>query len=136
MHLKFGELIPNGLAIANGAGDDALLALLDGFQRRDGTKTFRREMFGAMCSSLRIRMRRQSGSLADAVWDVQNRLRHAGRRISKRSIGSTLLVKGLEFEHAVVVHAPNMTAKDWYVAITRASKRLTIISPTRKIQPN
>lgn len=132
---KFGDVIPCGMAITEGAGDDALLALLEGFQQREATRPYRREMLGAMCSALRIRMRRKSGSLIDAVWDVQNRLRHSGRRIAKRSIGSTLLVKGLEFEHAVVVHTPNMTAKDWYVAITRASKRLTIVSPTQSIQP-
>lgn len=47
---------------------------------------------------------------------------------------STLLVKGLEFDHAVVIHNDNMSAKDWYVALTRASKTLRIVSPHRSIR--
>lgn len=132
---KFGDVIPCGMAIADGAGDDALLALMDGFRCRDATRLYRREMFAAMHSALQIKMRRQDCSLVDAVWDVQNRIRHAGRKISKRSIGSTLLVKGLEFDHAVIVHTANMTAKDWYVALTRATTSLTILSPTEIFHP-
>jgi hypothetical protein len=75
-------------------------------------------MFFAMRSALQIKIARQS----DSVREVQNRVRHAGRKFSRRSIGSTLLVKGgLKFDQAVIVHAANMTRKDWYVALTRAS---------------
>lgn len=42
------------------------------------------------------------------------------RRVSNRSIGSTLLVKDLEFERAVVVGTPDMSKKDWYVVLTRS----------------
>jgi DNA helicase IV len=59
--------------------------------------------------------------LKDTIWEVQNRLRHIGRIIPKRAIGSTLLVKGLEFDHAVIIHTDSMSRKDWYVALTRAT---------------
>ena len=78
-----------------------------------------------MTSALRV------PTLSEAVWQVQTRIRHAGRKIGPRSIGSTLLVKGLEFEHGVVVHAATMTKKDWYVALTRATKTLRIVAPTK-----
>jgi DNA helicase-2/ATP-dependent DNA helicase PcrA len=75
------------------------------------------------------------GTLADSIWEVQNRIRHVGRKIGKRSIGSTLLVKGLEFDHAVIVHTAKMTWKDWYVALTRATTSITILSPSELVLP-
>lgn len=132
---KFGDLIACGLAVAESTDDDTLLALLEGCFGRDSTYLYRREMLSAMRSALRIKMRRQDCALSDAIWDVQNRIRHAGRRLSKRSIGSTLLVKGLEFDHAVIVHSKNMTRRDWYVALTRAATSITIVSPSEIISP-
>lgn len=89
-----------------------------------------------MRSALQIRFVRQYDTLTDAIWDVQNRIRHTGRSIGKRSIGSTLLVKGLEFEHVVIIHADNMSRKDWYVALTRATNSVTILSPSEKFSPH
>jgi hypothetical protein len=132
---KFGNLVATGVVLVANASDEALLNLIQGFHDKTSTHLFRREMFSAMRSALRIKSARQSGSLADAIWEVQNRIRHAGRTIGKRSIGSTLLVKGLEFEHAVVVHADSMTKKDWYVALTRATTTLTILSPSERFAP-
>ena len=80
-----------------------------------------------MCSALRIQSKRHYDVLSDIIWEVQNRIRHSGRAIGKRSIGSTLLVKGLEFDHAVIIHANNMSRKDWYVALTRATTSVTIL---------
>jgi hypothetical protein len=65
-----------------------------------------------------------------------NRIRHAGRHIAYRSVGSTLLVKGLEFANAVVVHSPNMNRKDWYVALTRATHTVKVLSPQRQFTPS
>ena len=132
---KFGDLITTGVAVAASAGDNALLELLQGFQLRGATRLFRREMFFAMRSALQIKAVRQNISLADAVWEAQNRIRHAGRTMGKRSVGSTLLLKGLEFDHSVIVHADHMTRKDWYVALTRATTSATILSPSECYSP-
>jgi DNA helicase-2/ATP-dependent DNA helicase PcrA len=111
---------------------DSMLAAL---QSRAGAHLFRREMLFAMRSALQIRGTLQGGSLPDAVWEVQNRIRHAGRRLPQRSVGSTLLVKGLECDRAVVVHAKNMSKKDWYVALTRATKGIRVIAPAMTFTP-
>ena len=92
-------------------------------------------MFYAMRAALLICISRPSCTLAGAIWEVQSRARHAGRIVAKRSVGSTLLVKGLEFDHAVVVHTPSMTRKDWYVALTRASVSLTLLVPAQRFAP-
>lgn len=126
---RYGDLIVTGLAVIHDPTDQAILDLMNGFNAQEYTYCFRKEMFFAMRAALRIKCARQSCTLADAIWEVQNRIRHAGRLINTKSIGSTLLVKGLEFDHAVVVHADSMSRKDWYVALTRAVKSVTILSP-------
>ncbi len=132
---KFGDLIKTGVAVAEDASDEIVLELMQGFYDREGTRLFRREMFFSMRSALQIKIARQCGTLADSIWEVQNRIRHVGRKIGKRSIGSTLLVKGLEFDHAVIVHTAKMTRKDWYVALTRATTSITILSPSELVLP-
>jgi len=132
---KFGDLINAGLAIVEKQADDALLELMNGFYGKGDTYCYRREMFFAMRAALRIKCTRRSCTLVDAIWEVQNRIRHAGRLISNKSIGSTLLVKGLEFDHAIIIHTDNMTRKDWYVALTRATKGITILSPSERFKP-
>lgn len=132
---KFGDLVKIGIAVADGTMDESVLELIQGFHSRETTRLFRREMYFAMRSALQIKFARQHDTLTDAIWDVQNRIRHTGRTIGKRSIGSTLLVKGLEFEHAVIIHANNMSRKDWYVALTRATNSVTILSPSESFSP-
>ena len=133
---KFGSLIKTGVAIAEGAAEEALLELMQDFSVKETTHLFRREMFFAMRTGLRIKAIRQHDALSDIIWEVQNRIRHTGRTIGKRSVGSTLLVKGLEFDHAIIVHAENMTRHDWYVALTRATASITILSPTECFLPS
>ncbi|CAN7660755.1 AAA family ATPase [Phenylobacterium sp. LjRoot225] len=130
---QFGELIEFGLAVGRPGGILAVLDLFDGFAGRSDTHVFRREMFLAMRSALTMLVAGDVQCLQDALWQVQNRLRHAGRRIAIRSVGSTLLVKGLEFEHAVIVHSPNMNHRDWYVALTRASLTVKVLSPRQTL---
>jgi DNA helicase-2/ATP-dependent DNA helicase PcrA len=132
---QFGPLVDLGLALVDNPTPANRLALLDGFHSRDGCHCFRREMFYAMRAALLICVGRPSCTLVDAIWEVQSRARHAGRIIAKRCVGSTLLVKGLEFDHAVVVHTPEMTSKDWYVSLTRASGTLRLLVPARKFAP-
>jgi DNA helicase-2/ATP-dependent DNA helicase PcrA len=80
-----------------------------------------------------------SGTLADlsyAVAAVRTRARHRGRRTSRRSIGTPLLLKGLEFDHGILFWDPQASTKqELYVALTRASKSLTIVSQDRVLRP-
>jgi DNA helicase-2/ATP-dependent DNA helicase PcrA len=131
---QFGSLVDLGIALEAPDGERSLLDLFEGFERSSDAYVFRREMFSAMRSALKTRLAGQSGSLVDALWHVQNRVRHAGRGIVRRSVGSTLLVKGLEFEHSIIVHSPSMNRKDWYVALTRATQSVTVLSPQRRFK--
>lgn len=71
----------------------------------------------------------------DAVIAVREQNRIIGRRLPKRAIGSTLLVKGLEADHVVVTNADDLDIRNLYVAITRGARTLTICSRAEQIVP-
>jgi DNA helicase-2/ATP-dependent DNA helicase PcrA len=58
-----------------------------------------------------------------------------GRPLPKRAVGSTLLLKGLEAEAAVILNAGALDARNLYVAMTRGSKALTVCSPSPVLHP-
>jgi hypothetical protein len=57
------------------------------------------------------------------------------RPISGRSVGSTLLLKGLEADAVVVLYADQLDAKNLYVAMTRGSRSVVICSRTSLLRP-
>lgn len=86
-----------------------------------------------------IDVQAHAGTLRDAAWAAREQTRRIGRGLPKRLASTTLLVKGQQFDHAVIAEADNMRcdsgsqdtllgAKNFYVAATRASKSLTILS--------
>ncbi|MEP1698788.1 MAG: hypothetical protein ABJJ69_19835 [Paracoccaceae bacterium] len=129
---KYGDLLDVGDRVGRADGFREVLPLVEGFMDRDDTYPYRRELLSAIISGLKT-VDVEGGSLLDAVTDFLTRSRHLGRRIPRRSIGSTLLVKGLEVDHVIIVEYPNMTREDWYVAPTRAVKSVTILSQSAEI---
>ena len=67
-------------------------------------------------------------SLEEAVWHVRSQLRFKQNRIPKYCISRTVLLKGLECDHAIIIKPELFDTKNLYVALTRASSKLTIIS--------
>jgi DNA helicase-2/ATP-dependent DNA helicase PcrA len=93
-------------------------------------------MLYAMRAAMRLGVGDAAQALSERVWEVQNCIRHFGRRFGRASVGSILLVKGLEFDHSVIVHQATMTNKDWYVALTRASKTIRVLAPSQLLIPH
>ncbi len=76
-------------------------------------------------------------TLAEAAEKYQTQFRHRGRPVGRRRlIGTTLLVKGLEFDHAIVLDAPSLSRKELYVALTRGAKSLAVISSVPTLNPS
>lgn len=73
-------------------------------------------------------------SLLEAAWQVRSRTSVVGRRIPKRTVSRTLLIKGLEFDHAIVLDADALSAKELYVALTRGTHSLTVLSTSPAVQ--
>lgn len=68
-------------------------------------------------------------SMFEAMKMLKNRVRHQGRRIEGKCFGTTLLTKGLEFDTVIVYDASKFEdAKNFYVAISRACRKLVIIT--------
>jgi hypothetical protein len=96
------------------------------------TSAYRRDLLYRFLNVLKIHIDGEGVDLNEAANLYQREMRHNGRPISHRKlIGTTLLVKGLEYDHAVILDADTLDAKDLYVAMTRGSKSLTIIGAGR-----
>ena len=67
-------------------------------------------------------------TLLEATYIVRKRGAVMGRRIPKRCISRTVLLKGLECKRTIVVDADSLDTKNLYVALTRASRNLHILS--------
>jgi hypothetical protein len=75
-------------------------------------------------------------SCDEAAEKYQREFRFKGRPINHlRQIGTTLLVKGLEYDHAIVLDATTLSRKELYVALTRGARTLTIISSNPVLNP-
>ncbi|MGV8400903.1 UvrD-helicase domain-containing protein [Pseudomonas aeruginosa] len=75
------------------------------------------------------------GTFAEATVRERERNRHESRQLARRAVGSTLLLKGLEAEVAVIPNPEDMDARHLYVAMTRGSARLVICSSTPELVP-
>ncbi|MBK1820496.1 UvrD-helicase domain-containing protein [Burkholderia orbicola] len=98
------------------------------------TSAYRRDLLYRFLNVLKLHIDGEATTLLAAANLYQRDLRHAGRPIShNKLIGTTLLVKGLEYDHAVILDADALDAKHLYVAMTRGSKSLTVICAGREL---
>ena len=83
-----------------------------------------------LCGVLKALQMASSGniSLKEAALRVREENRLLGRSLPRRAVGSTLLLKGLEAEVAVILDADRMSAQHLYVAMTRGSMKLVVCS--------
>lgn len=98
-------------------------------------KCYRKELFYTFCSALE-ESEQESISVYEAMKNRRNHLRRLGRKISRNSIGTTLLTKGLEFDTVIILNAHKFDCpKNLYVAMTRASKRLILYTKVSILSP-
>lgn len=102
-----------------------------------GLSVYRRDLFYRFLNILKLQNDSKEIALSDAAKFYQRDMRHTGRPIRhKKLIATTLLVKGLEYDHAIILDADSLNEKDLYVAITRGAKSLTLIGGERYIPVN
>jgi DNA helicase-2/ATP-dependent DNA helicase PcrA len=111
---------------------DLLMALMT----IDGVEIARADLLNRMMGVLRKHALFPQLTLAQAAEKYHAEFRYKGRPVGRRRlIGTTLLVKGLEFDHAIVLDAESLSRKELYVALTRGAKSLTIISSSPVLNP-
>lgn len=111
--------------------DQALVAIREDVK---DSVLYRRELWNEMRKSLKAHTINPDTSLRETAWTIRDQGRRFGRKVDLRTVSRTFLVKGLEFHNAIVVDDEDFNAKNLYVAITRGSKSLTIISKEPRIR--
>ena len=104
-----------------------MVELLECFLSFPNSYLYRKELFYEILKILKESLR--SGiQFNDALVKVRENTRRFGRRIPRKAIARTVLIKGLEFDHTIIINADEFDRNNLYVALTRATKTITIIS--------
>ncbi len=122
------------VAFANTPSVAEAFRLLHAFSLQPGAHVYRPEVLRNCLAA----MQAAAGggcTLYAAALQVRERQRHQGRPPSRRAVGSTLLLKGLESDVVVVLDPQAMTAQHLYVALTRGARQLVVCSPTSALTP-
>jgi hypothetical protein len=107
---------------------DAAADVLERMEGENGVRCHRPTVLRALIRALREADVAQGKSFYEAAIRERENNRALGRPLPNRGVGSTLLLKGLESEIAVLLNPEQMNAKNLYVAMTRGSKQLVICS--------
>ncbi len=124
------------LAFIRSPTANSAINVLVEMNKQGGVRVYRPVVLNACIKALKLCSVDSSVSLYDAASRVREENRALGRALPRRAVGSTLLLKGLEAEVAVVLNADELSAQDLYVAMTRGSKALTICSTSRVLNRN
>lgn len=113
-----------------------LAIIIQEVMRLPEIKCYRKDLVYALCKALTI-AEIENKSVYEAMVSYKNTIRRVGRKIYGKCIGTTLLTKGLEFDTVAILNAHKfINHKHFYVAITRACKRLVIFSESNEIRFN
>ena len=112
----------------------AALRLLTCLSEQNEARVYRPEILRCCLSAMQTA---SGGDVPFQVAAVQTREknRFRGRPLGLRCVGSTLLLKGLEAEVAVVLHPETLNAPNLYVALTRGARRIVICSESQVLKP-
>lgn len=107
--------------------------LLEAINAQGGVRTHRPAILRRGYDMLKACRGTEGIGPAAAVVAVRERSRLIGRPLAKRTVGSTLLLKGLEAD--VAVNPAVMDHRHLYVAMTRGAKNLIVCSPQQILTP-
>lgn len=112
-----------------------LCLILSEFSSIPELKCYRPEVLNSLKESSTLAMTKNI-SFYEGMVIHRNKIRRYGRKVAGKCIGTTLLTKGLEFDNVLIMDAQNFNCpRHLYVAMTRACKRLIIVSETSVLNP-
>jgi hypothetical protein len=109
--------------------------LLSAIKQTGGIRCYRPAVLAAAQRALQLAASPNGPSFREATVTIRESSRLIGRPIDKRSVGSTLLLKGLEADISVVVNAGALNARNLYVAMTRGSRQILVCSSSPILNP-
>jgi len=92
-----------------------------------GVRVYRPEMLRSCLAAIQTAVG-GGCTLLEATERERDRCRHLGRTVARRAVGSTLLLKGLEADVAVLLQPELMDARHLYVALTRGARCVIVCS--------
>lgn len=110
--------------------------LLVAMSHDEANRSYRPTILRGCIRALQLSGSTEGMTLREAGIRIREEQRVFARTMPKRAIGSTLLLKGLEAEGAVVLCAEEMDAKNLYVAMTRGSVHLSVCSKSAVLRPS
>jgi DNA helicase-2/ATP-dependent DNA helicase PcrA len=128
------------LGLKKGDGLQAARELLALSRKHPRWRLFRNELWRDTERALLDVSSGRCETVLDALNGMRQRVSMSGRKLPKRTVSTPLLLKGLEFDHVVLVDATHYAketkaqAKLFYVAISRATQSLTIASSERYLR--
>jgi DNA helicase-2/ATP-dependent DNA helicase PcrA len=123
------------LAFVRAPSYRAAVDLLVEINKEGGVRTHRPAVLRACIKALQLCGGTDGLSFYDAAVRMREQNRLVGRPLPRRAVGSTLLLKGLEAEVAVILNAGSLDARNLYVAMTRGSHALTVCSQSPLLNP-
>lgn len=109
--------------------------LLVKINQQPGVKTYRPAILRACIKAMQLCVDNPDLTFAEAAIRIREQNRVLGRPLPKRAVGSTLLLKGLEADVAIVLNADSLDARNLYVAMTRGCRKLVICSKSQILNP-
>lgn len=116
----------NALAFCNRPSHRTAIDFLVAISAEGGTRTHRPAVMRACTRALRQSDGSQGNTFYDAALKIREQNRLLGRALPRRAVGSTLLLKGLEADVAVILDAADHKPRHLYVAMTRGARRLVV----------
>ena len=109
--------------------------LLEAINAQAGVRAHRPAILRGGYDMLRACRGTEGVTPAAAATTVRERSRLIGRPLARRTVGSTLLLKGLEADVAVILNPSVMDHRHLYVAMTRGAKQLIVCSSKQVLTP-
>lgn len=109
--------------------------LLSGCSREYGCRVYRPGVLRAALRAMSMADSNPDLSFEERSIRIREENRAVGRQLPRSAIGSTLLLKGLEADHVVVLNADNLDKRNLYVAMSRGAKSITLCSRSSVLAP-
>ena len=129
-HKEIGILIEK---VCSSSSLNDIYSLIKEFSEINCFKIYRKELYFEMLRSIKYAIEHNT-----TIYDSANHIRkdvHLQRHYTqfKYLSSRTLLSKGLEFDCVIIDMQNKLSAKDFYVAMTRAMKKIYVISSSKQI---
>lgn len=109
-------------------------AVLAELKRLPHVKLYCREAWDELQGGLDLACA-ESCTVVEAIQVLRSRTRVQGRRSRRRVVSRPLLVKGLEYDHAIILDPTAYSAQELYVALTRGTRSVTVVSTHAQLPP-